>query len=347
LITRYHIVPANRPDCFSAGIRYTQPLAPPRSSRLLAESALLYAAAIWGSTFFVVKGVLAYIDPVVLVGYRFTAAALLIGLWLVWRRAKLWHGIKHGLFLGFILWILYVAQTIGLGITTASNSGFITGLFIVFVPLTNWLLYRQRARVRHLAAVGLSLIGLWLLTGGAGGINAGDLLTLAAAVTYAIHVIYAGRCLGERGERRIGEQVDPWVLNFQQMLTVGLLALLTALTQGVLSAGGRGLDLAASTGQQFAVTSAGAWWTLLFLMLLPTITAYVAQLYGQRIVSATRAALIFTMEPVFAALFAWTLGREPFLALSALGGALMVAAMLVSEIEWTRPRRSSDAVSSG
>ena len=319
-------------------MHYTQALASSRSNRLLAESALLYAAAIWGSTFFVVKGVLAYIDPVVLVGYRFTAAALLIGLWLLWRRAALWHGLRHGLFLGLILWILYVAQTIGLGITTASNSGFITGLFIVFVPLTNWLLYRQRARPRHLAAVGLSLIGLWLLTGGAGGINAGDLLTLAAAVTYAIHVIYAGRCLGERGEQRIGEQVDPWVLNFQQMLTVGLLALLTAVVQGALSAGGRGLDLAGSLAWQFAVTSSGAWWTLAFLMLFPTITAYIAQLYGQRIVSATRAALIFTMEPVFAALFAWTLGREPFLALSALGGALMVAAMLVSEVEWLHPR---------
>lgn len=288
-----------------------------------------------------VKGVLQHIDPVVLVGYRFTAAALLIGLWLLWRRVPLWHGLRHGLFLGFILWILYVAQTIGLGITTASNSGFITGLFIVFVPLTNWLLYRRRARIRHLAAVGLSLIGLWLLTGGAGGINAGDLMTLAAAVTYAIHVIYAGRCLGERGEQRIGEQVDPWVLNFQQMLTVGLLALLTAVAQGGLSAGGRDLDLMGSLSQQFAVTSSAAWWTLLFLMLFPTITAYVAQLFGQRIVSATRAALIFTMEPVFAALFAWTLGREPFLALSALGGALMVAAMLVSEIEWKQPRRNS------
>jgi len=303
--------------------RYTGILAHTKQQRFLAEAALVYAAAIWGSTFFVVKGALTQIDPVVLVGYRFTIAGAAIGLWLLGRRVPLFTGWQNGLWLGVILWVLYLAQTIGLSITTASNSGFITGLFIVFVPLTNWLLYRRRAGWLQLAAVGVALIGLWLLTGGVGGINAGDLMTLAAAVTYALHVILAGRYM-EDG-------TDPWVLNFQQITVIGVLALITAAAQW-------GWDVLAGQAAQPAFSArflAGGWelWgVILFLAAFPTVSAYIAQLYGQRVVTATRAALLFTLEPVFAALFAWTLGSEPFVALSALGGGLMVIAMLISEL---------------
>jgi drug/metabolite transporter (DMT)-like permease len=269
----------------------------------------------------VVKGVLDHVDPVVLVGYRFTLAGVLLGAWLLARRAPLLQYWQQGLWLGFILWILYVAQTIGLGITTASNSGFITGLFIVFVPLVNWLLCRRRTGWVQLAAVGLALIGLWLLTGGIRGINAGDVMTLAAAVTYALHVIIAGRYMEQR--------LDPWVLNFQQILVIGVLGLLTALVQWALTTGNAA---PADFGAHFAVAGAGAWWTIIFLAVFPTITAYIAQLYGQRVVSPTRAALLFTLEPIFAALFAWTLGGELFRPLSALGGGLMVAAMVISEL---------------
>lgn len=257
----------------------------------------------------------------VLVGYRFTLAGVLLGAWLMARRAPLLKHWRQGLWLGFILWILYVAQTIGLGITTASNSGFITGLFIVFVPLVNWLLFRRRTGWVQLAAVGLALLGLWLLTGGIRGINAGDVMTLAAAVTYALHVIIAGRYMEQR--------LDPWVLNFQQILVIGVLGLLTALAQWAFSTGSAA---PADFGAHFAVAGAGAWWVIIFLAVFPTITAYIAQLYGQRVVSPTRAALLFTLEPVFAALFAWTLGGELFRPLSALGGGLMVAAMVLSEL---------------
>jgi drug/metabolite transporter (DMT)-like permease len=298
----------------------------PRNKRLYAEAALVYAAAIWGSTFFVVKDVLAYIDPVVLVGYRFTLAALLIGAFLLARRQPLWQNFRQGFTLGFILWVLYIAQTVGLGITTASNSGFITGLFIVFVPLVNWLLYRIRARVLQLAAVLLALLGLWLLTGGIHGVNAGDLMTLAAAVTYALHVVFAGRMMARN--------IDPWVLNFQQILVIGVLGLATAVVQSLVRAAAHGQHPTDVLAQDFSVVSAWAWGIVLFLVLFPTITAYIAQLYGQRVVSATRAALLFTLEPVFAAVFAWTLGGEQMRLWGAIGGALMVAAMLLSEMSW-------------
>lgn len=305
--------------------------------RVLGEGALLYAAAIWGSTFFIVKGALDHVDPVVLCGYRFILAGLLLGAWLLWRRVNLLSRLRHGLILGGILGVLYIAQTIGLGITTASNSGFITGLFIIFVPLVNWLWYRKLPLKRHLTAVGLALIGLWLLTGGVRGINTGDVITLIAAVTYALHVVYAGHCMEE--------DIDPWVLNFQQIMLIGLLSFVLAALQGGTLAAVHGEPVLTTLARRFAVTDPSAWWTLAFLAVFPTITAYVAQLYGQQVVNATRAALIFTMEPVFAALFAWTLGGEKFLILGAIGGGLMVVAMVVSGIDWghlRRPRSSPD-----
>jgi len=284
-----------------------------RRARLIAEAGLLYAAAVWGSTFFIVKGVLASIHPLALVGWRFTIAAVVLGLWLVLRSprggrlAALLGGWKAGLSLGLILWVLYVAQTVGLVYTSASNSGFITGLFIVFTPLAAWLLFRQRARPRHLAAVLIALGGLWLLTGGVRSANLGDVLTLAAAVTYALHVIYAGRYMAEG--------LSPLALCFQQTLVIGALSLLAAPLLRV----------------PLGAANAGAVWIVVLLALFPTLSAFVIQLYAQRVVDPVRTTLIFTMEPVFAALFAWTLGGEVLLPLKALGGALIVAAMLVSE----------------
>jgi drug/metabolite transporter (DMT)-like permease len=296
-----------------------------RKPRRIATAALLYAAAIWGFTFFFVKDALEYVGPVAMVGYRFLLAALLIMAWLVWRRRPLFRYFRHGLLLGIVLWVLYVAQTVGLGLTTASNSGFITGLFIVFVPLVNWLAYRRRTGWQQVAAVLLALVGLYILTGGLAEINWGDILTLLVAVTYAIHVIYAGRCMELR--------LNPWVLNFQQMLVLGLLALASVPLEALAVSGSLSWELVAA---HYGVAGPEGWLMILFLAIFPTITAYAAQLFGQQHVDETRAALLFTMEPVFAAVFAWWLGGEEFIPGRALGGGLMVLAMVLSEYRFRR-----------
>lgn len=274
----------------------------------LAELGLVYCAVIWGSTFIMVKAGVLQIDPVALVAYRFLLSAVLMGALLLYLRKPLWHGFQHGLWLGLMLVLLYVAQTVGLVYTTASNSGFITGLFIVFVPPLGWLLYQKRPHPLQLGAIALAVGGLWLLTGGVHGANRGDWLTLFCAITYAGHVLYAGRCM-ELG-------VDPYVLNFQQILVTGIGALIVALA----------LRLPLLPAQP------GVLWVILFLALFPTLSAFLIQLIGQRHVDATRTALIFTLEPVFAAIFAWTLGGEQMVMARAVGGWLMVTAMILSEL---------------
>ncbi|NLI15190.1 MAG: DMT family transporter [candidate division Zixibacteria bacterium] len=275
---------------------------------------LFYSAAIWGSTFFIVKDTLNFISPTLLVGYRFTLAALILVIYLIIKRRNLFTNIKQGLFMGLFLWLLYITQTIGLKITSASNSGFITGLFVAFVPIFAFLMFKKRPTYFGLAAVGLSLIGLWLLSGGMKELNTGDILTLAAAMSYAIHILLADRYL--KGG------TNPYVLCFQQFAFVGIVSLLLGIFDS----------------STHIPHDNSAIWIIVFLAIFPTLSAFVIQLLAQRFVSPLRVSLIFAFEPVFAALFAWTLGGEVFRPERALGGLLIFIAMVVSGLE--RPEKS-------
>jgi len=281
---------------------------PERKRSLIADAGLLYAAAIWGSTFFIVKAALADIDPVVLVAYRFGLAALILGGYLVVSRRALWRNLREGVILGVMLWLIYAPQTIGLRFTTASNSGFITGLFVVFVPILALLFFRKKIRRLELVAVGLSLIGLWLLTGGIRGMNLGDAITMITAVAYALHVLYA--------DRFVKAGFDPYTLCFQQFVVVSLLSFIAAILFRL----------------PFSAGSANTIGIVVFLTLFPTISAFVIQLVAQRHTAAIRVSLIFALEPVFAAIFAWTLGGEQFIAERAIGGLLIFSAMITAEL---------------
>ncbi len=279
-----------------------------RHKTLLSDLGLLYAAVIWGGTFIIVKDSLETIDPVTLVGYRFLLAASILAVFLRPKGIPLFSNLKTGLTLGFFLWLLYIPQTIGLRYTTASNSGFITGLFIVFVPILNYLFFRQIPNLIKIISVGLALCGLWYLTGGLAEINLGDAITLISAGTYAVHILLA--------DKYIKAEINPYVLSFQQFLVTGVLSCLASIIFGL----------------PLGVNGISGVMTILFLSLFPTLSAFVIQLIAQQHTAPLKVALIFTMEPVFAALFAWTLGGEVFIPQRAFGGMLIVAGMMVSEL---------------
>jgi len=287
---------------------------PSRLKLFLAQVGLFYAAAIWGATFFLVKGALDDIDPVVLVAYRFLLAGLILLVFLKIKGRSVLADIKTGLFLGFILWLLYIPQTIGLGFTTASNSGFITGLFVAFVPIFLKLIFKRSPLKLEVIASIVSLIGLWILTGGMKKINLGDALTLIAAVTYALHLLYSDKYM------KVG--IDPYITSCQQFLVVGSLSLISALMFGL----------------DFSVKSRDAGAVVLFLTLFPTLSAFVIQMLAQKIVAPLRVALIFALEPVFAAMFAWTIGGEPFVWFRAVGGGFIFAALLLSAGSSQKPK---------
>lgn len=273
-----------------------------------ADTGLVYAAAIWGATFYMVKNAVEYIDPIALVGYRFFIAAIILGLGLIIAKKRIFENFKSGIVLGLLLWLLYIPQTLGLKYTTAANSGFITGTFIMFVPLLVFLFHKKLPSFNRIFSVLLVIAGLWILTGGMSSINLGDLLTLICAVGYATH-LFVSDIYMKRG-------LNPYVVTFQQFLVTGVLSFITLLL----------------TGGSFKAGNAQVINAILFLALFPSLSAFIIQLWAQKFTSPLKVSIIFSLEPVFGALFSWTLGNEEFIAVRALGGIIIVAAMIISEL---------------
>ncbi|OGS39771.1 MAG: hypothetical protein A2506_01335 [Elusimicrobia bacterium RIFOXYD12_FULL_66_9] len=272
-----------------------------------ADLGLVYCSAVWGATFFMVKDALAGVDPVAMVAIRFLLSALLLAPWALSRPARAKH-LKESALLAVLLFLLYVTQTVGLGYTSASNSGFITGLFVLFVPVFLFVFLGRSPTKVQWVSTGLALAGLWLLTGGIRTANFGDLITLVAAATYAGHLLAT--------DRYVRADADLVVLAFHQFWMTGLMASAATLAMG----------------RSFAVGSTGTAGTIVFLAVVPTLSAFFLQMHAQKVVAPVKVSLIFSLEPVFAALFAWTLGGELFSAARAAGGGLIVAAMMAGEI---------------
>lgn len=271
-----------------------------------ADLALVYCAAVWGATFFMVKDALAGVDPVAMVAHRFFLSAFLLAPFALTRPSRGKH-LKESFLLAVFLFLLYVSQTVGLGYTSASNSGFITGLFVLFVPLFLLLFLGQPPTKVQWASSALALGGLWLLTGGIRSANFGDAITLVAAATYAAHLLAT--------DKFVRADADALVLAFHQFWMTGLMAAAYALL----------------SGRSFAFTPRSAG-TIAFLATVPTLSAFFLQMWAQKTVPPVKVSLIFSLEPVFAAVFAWTLGGEAFAPARAAGGALIVAAMMAGEL---------------
>lgn len=268
---------------------------------------LVYCALVWGTTFVLVKDTIVSVSPAALVGWRFALSAACLLPWVL-RHPRPWSHAREGAALGALLLVLYWTQTAGLQFTTASNSGFITGLFVLFVPFFLLVFLRRPPTALQWTATALALAGLWLLTGGPAGFNRGDALTLVSAAAYAAHLLATDAVV--RGE------ADAALLAFHQFWTCAAGAFALALLQ------------AAPLG----VPSPKAWAAVWFLALVPNLSAFFIQIKAQKSVPPLRVSLIFSLEPVFAALTAWAVGGEEFSAGKLAGGGLILLAMLAGEL---------------
>lgn len=283
--------------------------------KLWPELALIYASIVWGSTFFIVKGCLTDIHPVTLVAYRFCAAAVILGAILAYFKKPLWKSITQGACLGVLVWISMLTQTLGLQYTSATNSGFITALFVVFVPILNFFLKKTYPSFFQGIAIVLTVFGLWLLTNGIKGFNQGDFLTLLCAWVSAMHILASDK---------FTKVSDPYTLCFQQFAVIGALSVLTMFI----------FQLPIT----FSSTSTG--WTLLFLILFPTLITFLIQLLVQTKLEPIRVSVILSLEPLFAALFACWLGGESFSLWKGIGGGLLLTAMCIAELPTSKIRES-------
>lgn len=275
---------------------------------LIADLMLILMVVIWGSTFFMIKEHIRFVDPVGMLVYRFGAAAAVLAGFLLFKRRPLWRGLLPGFTAGFWLGLIYLSQNIGMVYTSASNSGFITALFVVFTPLFSIVCFRQRPAPLRLMAAGLSVAGLWFLTGGFSGMNRGDWITLIAPVAGAFYVLFCDRYL-KRG-------LDPLVFCFHQFLAVAGLSLVWMVLFKA----------------PFQITSPATYWVIAYLTVFATLITFLVYAYVQRIATPMKCALIFALEPVFAALFAGLFGGETFSMGQVFGGFLIVVALIVAEI---------------
>ncbi|WP_106818938.1 DMT family transporter [Janibacter massiliensis] len=276
-------------------------------SELAATGLLVAVTAVWGSTFFLIRDLVRVVPSADFLTVRFAIAAIAVALVLHRPvRALTRRDVLVGIGLGALYGAAQLLQTVGLEHTSASVSGFITGMYVVLTPAITALLLRERIEASTWIAVALSTAGLAILSLRGVSVGAGEALTLGSAVVYALHIIALGRW--STPERAVG-------LAVVQSATIAIVCLPFAAPGGI--------TLPRDGGQ---------WAALVYMALAAGAGALLAQTWAQAHLSATRAAVVMTLEPVFAALFAVLLGGESATARMLLGGALVLAAMYVAEL---------------
>jgi drug/metabolite transporter (DMT)-like permease len=296
--------------------------------RALANLALGFCALIWGATFVVIKDALPDVSVVVYLAVRFGLAAALMAA-IYWRsmRSLTWHTAWAGAQIGVFMFGGYAFQIAGLKFTTPSKAAFITGSCVVIVPILLGVFGRRRITAWIWAGALAALTGLYFLTvpsAGLGALSGGDLLVLVCALMFALQIIFIARHVAHHSVA---------ALSFLQVATTAVLSLLL-----------------------LPVASAISWeqprlvWTgyLVFAILLTAIGATVIgfslQTWAQQYASPSQAALLLTLEPVFAAITSFVVGREHFGARTLVGAALILAGILFAE--WRAPAVAESPVPS-
>lgn len=276
------------------------------SKRAQAELLLLLTTFIWGATFVVVKAALRDAAPLPFLAVRFGLAGLLLVAILARGRIGR-EAVRPGLILGLFLFGGYAFQTFAQEFTTPSKCAFITGFSVILVPLI-MLFAGQRMRASNLAGAALGLAGLYFLVlpTGLQAVNRGDVLTLFGSICFAVHIVLVGRYTRRYSFRHLVPV---------QVLSVAALALATIPLDA-----SRQLDLTPRLAGAFVVTGVFA-----------TGFAFSVQNWAQQYVVASHTALIFAMEPVFAALVSWRVMGERLGGKILLGSALILAGMVISE----------------
>ncbi len=273
-----------------------------------AEAGLLALTLIWGATFVIVKQALPDVGVNTYVALRFSLAAV-AGAILAPRallrmtpRLALHCGI-----LGILLYGGFVLQTVGLRYTTVANSGFFTGTMAVFTPLIEIALLRRWPKWNHVTAIGIVTVGLFLLSSPeVAGLNPGDVMTLGCAVVFASYIVLLDR---------FAPQHDLWALTIYQMAAVAVIAWIA-------------MPFVSSPP---TIWAPALWLALLYGAIMATLLTTFAQTKLQPRTTATKAAIIFTAEPLFAAFFGYVVLGETMSGRGMLGASLIIGGLLVSE----------------
>jgi len=288
---------------------------PARRLARIATATLVVVCVIWGSTFVVVKDAVQRMPVMDFLAWRFAIAAAAMAVLRPGAVRRLSPAARwHGVVLGSALAAGYVAQTFGLERTPATVSGFITGLFVVFTPLCSGLLLRRRVEGTAWFAVAVATGGLALLSLRGLSVGTGEAITLLCAVSFALHIVGLGEW---------STPSDAYGLAVVQLSTVAVASIVIS-APDTLS----------------PPRDAGAWGAVLLTALGATAFGFWGQTWAQAHLAPTRAAVVMTMEPVFAGVFGVAIGGDHLGVRTVAGALLVLAAMYLVELG---PRQGADA----
>lgn len=287
-----------------------------------AEAALVFNTIVWGATFVLVKSALLHVSPLLFLGLRFSLATLALlvmfrgAAWPVGGGRQAWRAVGAGAVAGAFVFSGYLLQTLGLRLTTAPRSAFLTGLTSIAVPLLAALVYRLRPRVSEVAGVVVATGGLGLMTlkDAGGSTSAGDLLTLLCAVGFAAQIV------------TLGHFTKHMSFELLSVTQVGVAALLS-------------LSLFWWVESPRVEWRPAVVWAILITGLLATALAFTIQAWAQQYTSPTRTALIYMLEPVVAWITSYCIAGEGLSGRAAAGAALILGGVVLVEVKPLNPRR--------
>lgn len=281
------------------------------SKQFKADLALLGVTIGWGSSFILTKNSLDSLATYNFLAVRFIIAFAISSLIFYKNIIRIdKNTLKYGFLIGFILFSGYAFQTVGLNYTTASKSAFITGFSVVLVPIISALFLKKVPEKTAITGAAMALVGLGFLTlNGSLGLNIGDFYTFFSTFAFAMHIITVGKYTVD---------VDSITLAIIQIGVVGFLSLI--------------MSFAIET--PIIPTGSTVWINLFILSLICTSGAFIVQNIAQKYTSPTHTALIYTGEPVFAAIFAYFVSNEVLSSRGILGAILILMGMLVAEVDF-------------
>lgn len=283
-------------------------------NKLFLYIAMISIAAIWGSSFVVMKDSLERQNVFSFLSSRFILAALLMFLYKpgVFRRLTK-KFITRGIIAGILLGSGYIFQTYGLTKTTVSNTGFITGLYLVFTPLISLLILKRHVLKIQWLAVLIATIGLFLISYNGVTIGVGEILVLISAIIYGAHFV----ALGEWSDGR-----NTYALTLIQIVTVAVLTSIFAFRDGF----------------QIAPDST-VWLAIIYTAYFATFLGFLVQTKAQSIMSATVASVLLATETPFAVFFGLYFHDDPLTLRIITGGLLVMVAMAL--VIWADNKKTS------
>jgi drug/metabolite transporter (DMT)-like permease len=286
---------------------------------LKADLSLIFIVMIWGTTFPLMKIALGNVKPFYFISLRFITAFIVLTLILNKKLKKInLKTIKIGTFLGLWLFLGFAFQIYGLQFTTASRSGFITGLSVIVVPILSIFILKEIPSLSTWGGVFLALVGMYFLTGFTeAGFNYGDLLTFFCAVSIALQIVFLSKYI---------KNEDPLLITWLQITTVMVLGTVISFFES-------------SSAAPIDSTSIAV---IIYTGIFATALAIFVQSRAQQFTTSSHTGLIFSLEPVFGALFSFMILSERMQTMGMIGAGLIFLGIILSELGDKKVGEKSD-----